>query len=311
MPYVALPPETRASREAFAKRRWTAFRLSRPDLEPAVALQEQLVSHIIALADGIEHGQLPRLALPARYLAAKLRKLVPALSGEPIPLPTPVLLPTLLQLCDVLAHGGAGEAASHIRDAIAGGSLEAGSLLSASLARDQQAIRTGAVHRGLAPDLVWLIAELAVSPFAHALQQALLHPSGQAEPEPPLREALEAWTQGYCPICGSWPALAESRGGQRVLRCSFCALAWSLRMTACAYCGETGGSFTVSTPDPSHPERQLEACGMCRSYLKAVDVDAAAPFPLLAITDLETLDVDMTAMQSGYHRPALKAFGHR
>ena len=104
---------------------------------------------------------------------AKLARGVPALTGEPIPLPVPVLKPTLVRLCEALGEGGAGDAATHIRDAIDGGNIEPGSLLAASLTRNQAAIRTGATHRGLAPDLVWLVAELAVSPFVHALQRML------------------------------------------------------------------------------------------------------------------------------------------
>lgn len=315
MAYVAVPPETRASREAFARVRWEAIRTARPDLEPAVALQQALVTLIIDLTDTIEHGRLPRLSLPPRYLAAKLRKGIPALTAEPIPLPTAALSPTLLELCDALARGGAGAAAEHIGDAIRSGSMEAGSLLSASLARDQAAIRTGGLHRGLAPDLVWLVSELAVSPFAHALQQSLVRQGPPLEgPDDALFVALNAWPHGYCPICGSWPALAEcwaeppGSDAHRALRCSFCAFSWSLPALGCTYCGESGDAFATSTPDPSHADRRLETCGSCRSYLKTVDVDRPAPFPLLAIGDLETMDIDMTAMQSGYHRPPLRTF---
>jgi FdhE protein len=309
MPLVALPPETRVSREAFASARWAAIRAARPDLEPAVALQEKLVGLVMTLADAIEHGRLPRLSLPPRYVAAKLHKGIPALATEPIPMPTAMLSPTLVELCDALAQGGAGDAARHIRDAIASGSMDPGSLLTASLTRDQRAIRAGGVHRGLAPDLVWLVSELAVSPFAHALQRTLVAPYGHHQgPEQAVAAALDQWPHGYCPICGSWPALAERWSNQSVLRCSFCALAWALPRVACAYCGEAGDSFARSTPDPGHPERRLETCGRCRGYLKAVDVDGPAPFPLLAIADLETMDVDMAAMQSGYHRPPLRIF---
>ena len=219
-------------------------------------------------------------------------------------MPTALLKPTLLDLCRQLALGGAGDSAEHIRSAIDAGTLEAGSLLTASLGRDQKAIKTGGVHRGLAPDLLWLVAELAVSPFAHALQQMLLGP----HPDPPLHAALDAWRQGYCPLCGSWPALVESLDGARVLRCSFCALAWSLADAACLYCGESGAAFTVSAPDPARADRRLEICATCRSYVKAVDTDELLPFPLVAIGDLETMDLDVLAMQQGFQRPPLKAF---
>src|SRR5205814_7646083 len=130
----------------------------------------------------------------------------PALAGEPIPLPVPVLKPALGKLCDALAEAGAGDAASHIRSTLDETRIDAGSLLTASLQRDQTAIRTGATHRGLSPDVLWLVAELAVSPFAHALQECLLAPADAASP---LTAALTAWSHGYCPMCGSWPALAE------------------------------------------------------------------------------------------------------
>lgn len=308
MAYVALPPETRASRESSARSHWAAIRSARPDLEPAIVLQERLVMLIVELAEVIERGRLPRLSLPPRYVAAKLRKGIPAMAAEPIPMPTAVLAPTLLDLCEALAQGGAGDAARHIKEAISGGTMEAGSLLSASLARDQQAIRTGGVHRGLAPDLVWLVSELAVSPFVHALQQALVTPLAHANREDAIRSALDAWTHGYCPICGSWPALVERWHGSRVLRCSFCALAWSLPTEACAYCAEGGSAFRTSSPDEAHPDRRLETCDTCRSYLKAIDVDRPAPFPLLAIVDLETMDIDMSAMQTGFQRPPLRNF---
>jgi hypothetical protein len=39
-----------------------------------------------------------------------------------------------------------------------------------------------------------------------------------------------------------------------------------------------------------------------------VDTDELLPFPLVAIGDLETRDLDVLAMQQGFQRPPLKAF---
>jgi FdhE protein len=309
MSYVGSVPGPRRSRLAIAASRWDAILLARPDLAPAVELQRKLIGLVIELTGALEQGRLPKLSLPSRYLAVKLKKGIPALAGEPIPMPTAILRPVLLQLCVELARGGAGAAADHIHSVIDAGALEAGSLLAGSLARDQSAIRTAAVHRGLAPDLLWLVAELAVSPFAHALQQLLLCPAGQSQPDAPLAAALDEWPHGYCPMCGSWPAIVESLTGARVLRCSFCALAWSLPSASCLYCGEDGSTFVKSSPDPERPDRRLEACGSCRSYVKTIEVAEPLPFPLLAIADLETMDLDVLAMQQGYQRPALRSFG--
>jgi len=308
MPPVALEPATRQSRLAEAARRWDALQAAQPDLAPAVDLQRQLLGLVIDLMDVFEGGRLPRLSLPPKYLAAKLARGVPALSGEPIPLPVPVLTPTLIRLCEELAAGGAGETAEHIKAALVETRMEAGSLLSASLARDQQTIRVGAAHRGLAPDLVWLVAELAVSPFAYALQEALFSGTGDSA----LGAALSAWSHGYCPACGSWPAIAEVVTGRRALRCSFCCFAWDTGSHGCVYCGEAGDKFITPSSDAavveSRKHRRVEICNTCRSYMKAVDVHDLSPFPLVAIADLETMDLDVAAIERGYSRPPLRDF---
>jgi FdhE protein len=306
MPHVLIPAISLQNQADLAEWRWRDILSGRPDLGPALDLQRRLLRLVSDLASTLETGRLPRLSLPQKYLAAKLARGVPALAGEPIPLPVAVLRPALLQLCEALADGGAGAAATHIGDAIANGSIESGSLLTASLARNQAAIRTGASHRGLAPDLVWLLAELAVSPFVHVLQRSLFGHTGND-----LQQALDAWNRGYCPACGSWPALAEVVGGHRTLRCSFCSSAWELTTYACIYCEESGEKFVTAAPNEERKDRRLEVCSTCGGYLKTIDLAELSPFPLLSISDIETTDLDVAAMEHGYQRPALKEFGAR
>jgi FdhE protein len=298
----ALP---RAELLAASTARWSALRDARPDLAPAVDLQQRLLRIVVDTAEAISASPLPRLSLPPKYLAAKLGRGVPVFAGEPIPVPLGLLRESLLKLCDALAGGGAGESAVHIRDAIVSGSMEPGSLLTASLGRDQNAIRTGAVHRGLAPDLVWLIGELATTPFAHALQRAILNHRQDAV----FASACSAWNAGYCLACGSWPALAECADSHRVLRCSFCAAGWELDTYSCIYCGESGEPFVTAAPDEERKDRRLEICGACHAYLKTIDLPALSPFPLVAIADMETMDLDLAAMEHGYGRPPLREFG--
>jgi len=306
MPYVQIPAISRAKLMESAEARWQQVREARPDLEPALALQRHLLGHVLGAAAVLDGGRLPRLSLPPKYVAAKLARGVPALAGEPIPLPVPVLTPTLVQLCDALAAGGAGEAAQHIRSAIADGAMDAGSLLTTSLHRDHGALRTAAVHRGLSPDLLWLVAELAVSPFVHALQR-LLFAGATAD----LDAALDTWDRGYCPACGSWPAVAEVVRGHRTLRCSFCAAGWELTSYACIYCREAGEKFVTAAPNEARKDRRVEVCSACGGYLKTIDVPDLSPFPLLSISDIETTDLDVAAMEHGYARPQLKEFERR
>lgn len=307
MPYVAVLAGKPADLIGAAERRWAAVHEARPELAPALELQRKLLALVLELDETIAARPLPRLSLPPKYLAAKLSRGVPAFAGEPIPLPIAAMAPVMLRLCDALSSGGAGDAAGHIRESLASGQMDAGSLLAASLARNQAAIRTGATHRGLAPDLVWLVGELAVSPFVHRLQRLLF---GET-PDAALRGALQAWDRGYCAACGSWPALAEVVGGHRTLRCSFCSSAWELTEYACIYCRETGAKFVTAAPNEERKDRRVEVCSNCGAYLKTLDLPELSPFPLLSISDIETTDLDVSAMEHGYQRPALKEFAAR
>jgi FdhE protein len=310
MAYVPISGGKRDELAGKAEHRWNVLRETRPDLSSALELQRRLLTLVVELASALGSGRMPRLSLPPKYLAAKLGRGVPVLANEPIPLPIPVLTPALVRFCDALAEGGAGDTATHIRDAIVSGNMEAGSLLGASFTRNQSAIRTGATHRGLAPDLVWLIAELAVSPYVHALQQTLFGDPRDAA----LEQALDGWTRGYCPACGSWPALAEvvvhSGAGHRTLRCSFCSSGWELPAYACIYCEHGAGDFVTAAPDETRKDRRVEVCGKCGGYLKTIDVPELSAFPLLSISDIETTDLDLAAMEHGYRRPSLKEFSH-
>jgi formate dehydrogenase maturation protein FdhE len=144
---------------------------------------------------------------------------------------------------------------------------------------------------------VWLIGELGSSPLAHYCQTRLLDARE-------LKTAEGDWDRGYCPCCGSWPAFIETLDGSgRLLRCSYCAATWELTSHRCVYCGNHDARFVVAVPD--RPDRRLELCGGCGNYTKVIDAAAITPFPLIAIEDLATMDLDEGAMGRGYRRPDL------
>ena len=95
------------------------------------------------------------------------------------------------------------------------------------------------------------------------------------------------------------------------MRCSFCASAWELTTYACVYCEESGEPFVTAAPNQERTDRRLELCRTCGAYLKTIDVPELSPFPLLAIADLETMDLDLAAMENRYRRPELKTFTKR
>ena len=106
-------------------------------------------------------------------------------------------------------------------------------------------------------------------------------------------------------VCGSWPAFIESCRGSRSLRCSFCALAWAVPSHRCIYCGNAGDDFVAAALDEDRSRRRVELCGRCGSYTKVIEVLEPTPFPLLAVEDLASMDLDQGAMNRDYRRPEL------
>ena len=275
-----------------ATAQWAEITAHLPNLAPAVALQQRLLRIMIDASAAVYRTE--GLQLDSASMLEKSQRGLPALRNETVPIP-PALKECLVPLCTALAEGGAGESALHIRDALISHDIDADSLLSVSLARNQKAVRTSALHMGFAPDLVWLIGELGSAPLAH-------HLSGS------LRGSVGQWDRGHCPFCGSWPALVEYYSGAYTLRCSYCSLGWALQTHRCAYCRNDGDDFIAAAPDISRPQRRVELCGRCSGYTKVIEVEGPIPFPLVAVADLATMDLDEGAMSRGYRRPELFDF---
>ena len=186
--------------------------------------------------------------------------------------------------------------------AVAGGSLqeyrpnrdEATRLLDAAVRMDEPAISVMAAEARIDAQALGSIAYLAAFPvltgYARQLQS----------------QVSKGWPHGYCPICGAWPTLAERRGldRSRWLRCGRCSAAWEVVPLWCNYCGENDHHKLGSlVPDGTGETVKMDTCETCRGYLKSLaTLLALEPFELL-LQDLETVELDLVAVEWGYRRP--------
>ncbi|HEX6435279.1 MAG TPA: formate dehydrogenase accessory protein FdhE, partial [Gemmatimonadales bacterium] len=119
------------------------------------------------------------------------------------------------------------------------------------------------------------------------------------------------WQHGYCPVCAAWPVLAERRGldRSRRLRCGRCAAEWEVPWLYCIYCGERDHKqLGFLEPDTPGEMLKVETCATCRGYLKSIaSLQGLPPFELL-LQDLETVELDLVALNRGYSRPAQSGF---
>ena len=287
---------------ASAEERWGEVTRRHPELADAVELQRRLVQRTVELAEEVRACPPLQHHLSGETTVARLRAGRPFLLGEPISVDGGRLAPFVTGFCRDLATGAAGDPAERLRGTLERGEIDIGSLVAASLTRRQEAIRAKAHHVGVSPDLLWLVAELSAAPLANHLQAALW--PDPSEPD----SAVTSWDEGYCPACGSRPALSEQIAGvvdPRWLRCSFCGSAWPMPAGRCAYCATTGDAFVTAGLDTVSARYRVEMCGGCGGYLKVVDVDVTTPFAQLAVEDLASTGLDLGASEKGYARPPM------
>ena len=302
MPVNHLHADLDARRQR-ADARWTALATQAPHLARALTLQRRTLGAqfdlLRAVAPLVADSPIPSETTVLDHLADGL----PVLRANIGPLPVDVLTPVMADLGAAITGATGYVAARRVADALTSGTVDPARLLALVYQRDQDGVRQLATDHALVVDMLWLLGDLVVAPIVHLQQRAALR---DGEPDSPVREALERWTQGYCPACGSWPALAEFFFGERLLRCAFCACTWRPAVDRCAYCNEKGEHFTTVVPDSQKLGRRIELCRACGGFLKTLDVELVTPFPLLAIEDLASSDLDQAALHHGFKRLPLK-----
>ena len=230
-------------------------------------------------------------SVPAREHSAALGQ--PLLSGAVIRIaPAPVRR----WIHRAMTIASAGASATPFVEALAAGTLDALALFEAAAAGDPDRLDDLARAAGDDRGVLKVVAPIVVMPMLHACRQAWT----------PLVPA--AWSEGHCPICGDWPALAETRGldGQRRLRCGGCGGDWRTERLRCPFCGERGhenlGSLVSEGPKP----QAVDVCERCRHYVKAVTALVPIRPEDVFLHDLATLVLDIIALERGYRRPTAK-----
>ena len=313
MPYVLVSPATRAELDAVAEGRWTAIVADRPELDGAVGLQRKLIERVIdAAADA---GRRPAAALVAARAGISPRSWPGACRRWPANRSRSPSRssPRRSSACAAISPPAA---QARRRNTFGPPSRTAVSMQGRCSRRRCRATRTrSAPERCIAdsrPTLSGWSPSSPSVPFAYVLQRALFASAvcaGRPTPPGPIAAALDNWNHGYCPACGSWPAMAEVVDGHRVLRCSFCAAAWELTTYACVYCGEEGEPFVTAAPDEERKDRRVEVCSSCSGYLKTVDAFALSPVP--AALDRRSRDDGSRHGRDGARIPPAAAQGIR
>ena len=216
----------------------------------------------------------------------------PLLAGAALVVDEGSVRRVLKRLIRVSRQNGTREMASLERAVDVG--LDLARLFTAALQHDVEGLSGIAGEIGAPPAALHGIATLLPIPFLRACQRRWAH-------------AIDRnWTEGYCPVCGAWPAFGEVRGieRRRYLRCSRCGAEWESQCLDCPYCRTTDHQELVQlVPENGRANAVVDACRRCRGYVKTLTrLQGSAPASVL-LDDLATVDLDVAALEQSFERP--------
>ena len=238
------------------------------------------------------------VAVDDATLAPSLATGAPRLTGATVPVKGRDAAAWVRRLVGVAAKRGAGAGGSGAAFGEAGDRLDPVALIEASINQDAARLDALASTAGIAPDALAALAQFAAAPLLHAFGRAI------------APGVANDWDEGFCPVCGAWPAMTERRGLERArrLRCGRCGGDWGNAVVRCPFCAVAGHDRLGSlVPEADREARQVETCAACRGYLKSLTTLRAWAATEVALADLSTVELDLAAIERDYARPETPA----
>ena len=253
-----------------------------PEWEPWLAIVQEILS---ATADP-QWDQV----VPAR--AEIQPDKIPLLAGVTVVLERSLVRRLLAQLIQTAQRSGTSKMAT-LKPTLHA-ELNDLTLFEASLRQDMQRLSEIAAVIGADPEALQAVGSLLPVPLLQACNRHW------------ARSIVKGWTEGYCPVCGAWPAFAEVRGIERsrYFRCGRCGGEWQARCLFCPYCGMTDHNELVSlVPEQSGSNSVIDAFNRCLGYAKTFTTLQGSPPAKILLDDLATAHLDIAALEQGYKRP--------
>jgi len=261
----------------------------RPFLRPHAAVLAEILP--VVFADSIE----PASPIDEERARAKLQAGVPFLNGESVSFDVVEFKRRWQAICKSVARHAAGPNKSRLANLLGRDGWGCETLARDVLAGDISKIESRAQSDDVAGEPLRTVLRFTLLPvlLRLRLQQAAA-----------LRQC--PWQAGSCPVCGSWPLLAEFRGLEQIrfLRCGLCAADWEFPRLQCPHCDNRDhhqlGYFHVEQEEDKF---RVATCEKCQGYVKTASTLGALDGPQLLVLDLETLHLDLAALDRGYRNP--------
>ncbi len=270
------------------KKAVSAIKALRPAYKDLLAFYEKL---FLAQETTKSHMRLQPIEIPEDPLAIKRKEKFPLIARKDFTIDIKASETLLREICrlageanEVLAPAGL-----KLMDGLDSGTVDAPTLLSKTLSENDVYFDEMAKSLEIDKEVLLFMAHGSIRPSLSLCAEQLAT----------YIDKDTLWEKGYCPVCGSPPAISILRGeGERFLFCSFCNHEWHSQRIYCPFC-ENKDQKTLHYFFSEEEEYRVDVCDQCRKYIKTIDTRKIKRPVYPFIEQVATLHLDMLAQHQG------------
>lgn len=266
-----------------------AIKALRPAYEGILTFYEKL---FLAQEASKKHIHLQLIKIPENLLSVKQKEGFSLITRKDFTVDIKTSKALLRQICRLAgkANEVLAPASLKIMEALNKGTVDVPTLLSKILSEDDIYFDETAKSLEMDKEVLLFIAYESIRPSLSLCAEQLAT----------YLDKNTLWEKGYCPVCGSPPALSILRGeGERFLFCSFCGHEWHSQRIYCPFCKNKEQETLHYFFNEEEEEYRVDVCDQCRRYIKAIDTRKIKRPMYPFIEQVATLHFDIIAQSQG------------
>ena len=271
------------------KKAVSAIKALRPAYNDLLGFYEKF---FLAQEASKKHIHLQPIKIPEDLLAVKRKEKFPLIARKDFIVDIKASKVLLKEICrlageanEVMAHAGL-----KLMDVLDMGVVDAPTLLSKTLSEDDIYFDETAKSLQIDKEVLLFMAHESIRPSLFLCAEQLAT----------YIDKDTLWEKGYCPVCGSPPAISILRGeGERFLFCSFCDHKWHSQRIYCPFCENKDQKTLHYFFSEEEEEYRVDVCDQCRKYIKTIDTRKIERPVYPFVEQVTTLHLDMLAQNRG------------
>jgi len=211
------------------------------------------------------------------------KKGMPVFDNSTIPVDIPHARETYFSLVEK-TEINLGINSNGLRRILADSESKASQLFKATLKDDFQTLSLACEDHGVDPHVARLLLRIALRPSLRKIARKVTE-----------EVDVPKWSHGYCPVCGSVPAIAKLDGGRegRTLICSLCETPWAFPRFLCPFCENDNQEDLNYLYSEDEVGLRMDSCNRCQGRIKTFDTHYPSGVIIPALDDLVTSHLNM------------------